>query len=48
MSASFDDPNREAVGLPPIWSTGETPPARRTKSAKSAPPADPEPVAEDK
>jgi len=47
VSGTFDDPNREAVGLPPIWSTG-------VAKKKAAPKADevdeakPEPKVEHK
>jgi len=36
MGAQLDDPNREAVGLPPIWSTGAA------KAKKAEPKAEPD------
>lgn len=47
--ATFSDPNREALGLPPIWTgRGEKPKASRTKASDTppepeTPPADPTP-----
>jgi hypothetical protein len=28
--STFDDPNREAVGLPPIWTVGAEPKGKKT------------------
>ena len=46
MGAQLDDPNREAVGVAPIWSSGDAPPeAEADKAPKAkAPKADPEPA----
>ena len=50
MATTFDDPNREAVGLAPIWTgAGDPPPpeGRKTKpAAKDEPEPQPEPQPE--
>jgi hypothetical protein len=35
MSNTFDDPNREAVGLPPIWTGADVAPEPQAESPKS-------------
>ena len=42
--STFDDPNREAVGLPPIWAEGSPAPAPPAPQAKPAKKSAPEPT----
>ena len=37
MSTQYDDPNREAVGMPPIWTGADVTPAP-TKVPRKPPP----------
>jgi hypothetical protein len=39
--STFDDPNREAVGLPPIWTGADAEPKSRTVEAEPEEPAPP-------
>lgn len=45
MGAQFDDPNREAVGLAPIWGGGtdDAPPEDEPEKARKAPKASAQP-----
>lgn len=42
MGEQFSDPNREAVGMPPIRAEGEQTAPRPSKVPKARPPADAE------
>ena len=44
MGAELGDPNREAVGLPPIWTGSDAPEAEGAKAPKAKAPKAPEPA----
>ena len=42
MSATYDDPNRESVGLAPIWTGADTDPTDPVDPGEVVPEAEPE------